>query len=191
MADTMVTSKTLGHFWENLNEHVLPKYVEKGEDGAGLSDNNFTDDYKQKLDDLDTTIDDAIADATIEADKISGVLDISNIPQAALERVYKTTDKEAMLKLTKENVQNGDTVQLTDGSLYMVVNDEQLSTDGSTPGQETAFMAYTASTATKALTADSATTADSADSVEWTGVQNVPLMTEDDIDEMMGLKEVD
>ena len=43
--------------------------------------------------------------------KIHGVIDISHIPAAALERLVKVADKTARLALTIKDVQKGDSVQ--------------------------------------------------------------------------------
>ena len=124
-----------------------------------------------------------------------GTIPLENLPQGAIERLFKVADNTAMLALTKVNVQNGDSVLTTDNNrMYIVTDEEKL-------GTMDAFTEYSAGTATKALqadwakgagdastadyatkagsadTADEATHAASADTatkVEWTGVQNKP-----------------
>lgn len=89
----------------------------------------------------------------LAASKITGVLDISNIPAAAVERLVIVEDEEAMLKLTTATVQTGDTVkQSSTGLMYFVKNDAQL-------GTMDAFEVYTVG---------------SASSVPWTGVTGKP-----------------
>ena len=73
-----------------------------------------------------------IADITdnIPASKISGVLSLSNIPKGAQERVYVVADDTARLKLTTDNVQNGDVVKVTaTGKMYFVVDETKLTSE--------------------------------------------------------------
>ena len=87
----------------------------------------------------------------VPATKISGVLNISQIPTTALERLYVVANKAALLALTSEQVQNGDTVKVTsyaDGSetpiskMFLVVDESKLGTSDAID----AFTEYTAST---------------------------------------------
>ena len=91
---------------------------------------------------------------SLDASKLTGTIDIARLPQGALERIVKVENEAAMLKLTKEQVQLGDTVQLLDtGVMYIVVDEEQLAdkAKGYTP--------YTAG---------------SASSVPWSGITGKP-----------------
>lgn len=90
---------------------------------------------------------------SIPASKISGVLSIDNIPAAAVERLVPVTNQAAMLALTSNDVQAGDTVKLNDTGLMYFVKDV------SALGSMDAFEAYTAG---------------SAASVPWTGVTGKP-----------------
>lgn len=90
---------------------------------------------------------------SLAASKITGVLSLDNIPHGALERLVVVADDEALLALTTENVQAGDTVKVEATSvMYFVVDEAKL-------GTKDAFSEYTAGTAT---------------SVDWTGVTNKP-----------------
>lgn len=92
-----------------------------------------------------------IKDGTIKvpASGISGVLSIDQLPQGALERLVKVSSKSAMLLLTKDDVQLGDTVQDTGtGVMYIVVDESKLSSDGKVSGSDDAFVEYTAGSAT-------------------------------------------
>ena len=90
---------------------------------------------------------------SIDATKISGVIDISNIPHSAIERCVVVADEAARLALTIEDVQTGDTVKQNDtGVMYFVVDDSAL-------GTAAAFEEYTAGTAA---------------AVEWSNVLNKP-----------------
>lgn len=83
----------------------------------------------------------------IDATRIKGQLDISNIPPAGLDNVIKVDTVTDMLALTVDDVQNGDTVMIirvTPPVQYQVVDDTKLGTMG-------AFQEYAAGTATKAL----------------------------------------
>lgn len=94
------------------------------------------------------------ADITsIDAAKITGVLNIAQIPKGALERLTVVADEEALLALTITDVQNGDTVKLEDsGKMYYVKDEDRL-------GEMEAFSEYTAGTAS---------------SVAWSGVTETP-----------------
>ena len=54
---------------------------------------------------------------TVPASGITGVIDISHIPQGALERVVTVADDTARYKLTTSQVQLGDTVKVTGKSV--------------------------------------------------------------------------
>lgn len=112
-----------------------------------------------------------------------GVIPLANLPQGAIERLVKVDNNTAMLALTIDDVQNGDSVLTIDNNhMYIVTNDASL-------GSMDAFTEYSAGTATHALQADWATgagdastadeathaiSADKATNVEWTGVLNKP-----------------
>lgn len=83
----------------------------------------------------------------IDASRVKGQLDISNIPPAGLDNVIKVDTVTDMLALTVDDVQNGDTVMIigvTPPVQYQVVDDTKL-------GTMDAFQEYAAGTATKAL----------------------------------------
>lgn len=92
----------------------------------------------------------------VAATKIEGVLDISNIPNTVIERLSIVKDDEARLALTKDTVQNGDSVKVQDtGKMYYVKDDTKLGTGEA----EQAFEPYTVG---------------SAASVPWSGVTGKP-----------------
>lgn len=131
----------------------------------------------------------------VPATGILGVIPLANIPHGAIEKLVKVANNTAMLALTTDDVQNGDSVLTIDNNhMYIVTDQDQL-------GNMAAFTEYSAGTATHALEADKATHATSADTadeakhaasadkadeathaasadtatnVEWTGVQNKP-----------------
>ena len=93
---------------------------------------------------------------TIDGTKITGVIPISSIPKAALERLIPVANNEARLALTPDDAQNGDVIKVTDtGIMYYVVDDSKLGS--STP--EDAFCIFTAGAAS---------------SVDWSGIENKP-----------------
>lgn len=97
----------------------------------------------------------ALADKanSVPASGITGVIDISHIPQGALERVVTVTDDTARYKLTTTQVQLGDTVKVTStGRMYIVVDESKLTTSAG-------YMEYAAGTAA---------------SVPWSGVTDKP-----------------
>lgn len=90
---------------------------------------------------------DYVNTSDIDATRIKGQLDISNIPPAGLDNVIKVDTVTDMLALTVDDVQNGDTVMIigvTPPAQYQVVDDTKL-------GTMDAFQEYAAGTATKAL----------------------------------------
>lgn len=90
---------------------------------------------------------DYVNTSDIDATRIKGQLDISNIPPAGLDSVVKVDTVTDMLALTVDDVQNGDTVMIigvTPPVQYQVVDDTKL-------GTMDAFQEYAAGTATKAL----------------------------------------
>lgn len=92
----------------------------------------------------------------IAASRVDGVLSIDNIPAAAVERLSIVADKDAMLALTLEDIQNGDTVKTqADGKMYFVKDAAKLGTAEA----EKAFEEYTVG---------------SAASVPWTGITGIP-----------------
>ena len=90
---------------------------------------------------------------SIAASKITGVIDISHLPQGALERVVPVKDDTARKALTSSDVQKGDVVKVeSTGQMYFVVDDTKLST-------EEGYMPFTAGSAT---------------SVPWSGITGKP-----------------
>ena len=90
---------------------------------------------------------DYVNTSDIDATRIKGQLDISNIPPAGLDNIIKVDTVTDMLALTVDDVQNGDTVMIigvTPPVQYQVVDDTKL-------GTMDAFQEYAAGTATKAL----------------------------------------
>ena len=94
------------------------------------------------------------ADITgMNASKLTGTIDIARLPHGALERCKVVSDDVARFKLTKADVQVGDTVKVTStGKMYFVIDDSKLST-------EEGYEIYTAGSAT---------------SVPWSGVTGKP-----------------
>ncbi len=90
----------------------------------------------------------------IDASKItSGTINIDRLPHGALERLTVVENDNARFNLTKEQVQNGDTVKVMDTQkMYFVKDDTQLSNDNG-------YEEYTVGKAT---------------AVEWSGVQGKP-----------------
>ena len=91
---------------------------------------------------------------SLDASKItSGTIDITRLPQGALERLTIVADDTARFKLTSSTIQKGDTVKVTStGKMYYVVDESKLST-------EAGYEVYAAGTAA---------------SVPWSGVTGKP-----------------
>lgn len=64
----------------------------------------------------------------IDANKItSGTISVDRLPKSAFDEFLAVENKTARLALTKDRVQNGDTVKETDtGRMYLVINDTKL-----------------------------------------------------------------
>ena len=94
------------------------------------------------------------ADITsLDASKLTGVIDIDHLPKGALERCVIVEDDEARFALTTNEVQKGDTVKVTSTqNMYFVVDDTKLN-------EEDGYEVYTAGSAT---------------SVPWSGVTGKP-----------------
>lgn len=89
----------------------------------------------------------------LDATKLSGTVKIENLPASVVERLSIVADEEALLALTTETVQNGDSVKVTaTGKMYFVKDDTKL-------GQMEAFEEYSVG---------------SAASVPWSGVTGTP-----------------
>lgn len=91
---------------------------------------------------------------SLDAGKITtGTIDIARLPQGALERCVIVADDTARFKLTKSNIQKGDTVKVTGtGKMYFVIDDTKLTS-------EDGYTVYTAGSAT---------------SVPWSGITGKP-----------------
>lgn len=83
----------------------------------------------------------------------SGLVPVTQMPPAALERLVIVANQTARFALTTATVQNGDTVKQTDtGVMYFVVDDTNL-------GNASGYSVYTAGTAS---------------SVAWSGITGIP-----------------
>ena len=98
------------------------------------TDTNTTYSFTGAVDGITVTPSDGSATTyevtSISASKITGVLDISNIPAAALERVVVVANDTARFALTTDDVQLGDTVKVTaTKKMYMVKDTSNLDSD--------------------------------------------------------------
>ena len=79
----------------------------------------------------------------IDASAVTGILPLSAIPKSAVENMITVVNGEQRFKLTKDKVQNGDTVFQADTKvMYLVVNENKLNT-------EDGYQEYRAGTAAK------------------------------------------
>lgn len=89
----------------------------------------------------------------VEAEKITGIIGLDNLPQGALERCVVVKNDEARFALTSDDVQIGDTVKVeSTGLMYFIKDDTKLSS-------EEGYEVYTAGSAT---------------SVPWSGITGKP-----------------
>ena len=95
----------------------------------------------------------------VPASGISGTIPLSALPHAALERLIVVATESARLALTDDDVQNGDSVKVTEtGKMYAVVDHDQL-------GTEAAFTEYSVGRAAVAALAEA---------VAWSNVTGKP-----------------
>lgn len=93
------------------------------------------------------------SNSTIQANKVSGVIDIEHIPEATLERIVQVANQAARYALTPSQVQEGDVVQEQDtGLMFFVMDSTKLS-------QAAGYQEFTAGAAS---------------SVPWSGVTDKP-----------------
>ena len=92
---------------------------------------------------------------SLDSSKLTGVINIENLPQGALERILIVSSKEERLTLLDTEVQLGDVVKEADtGLMYYVINTEKLNS-------EEGYTQFTAGMAS---------------SVPWSGVTNKPTI---------------
>ena len=106
----------------------------------------------------------------IDASKIkSGTIDISRLPQAALERCVVVADDTARFKLTKSQVQVGDSVKVTspDNLMYIVVDDNKLNV-------EAGYVAYSAAVKWGTIKDKPSTFPPSAHTQDWSTITGKP-----------------
>lgn len=93
---------------------------------------------------------------SVDGSKLTGTIPLGCIPKGAQERLYIVSNDDARLKLTSNDVQNGDVVKVSNtGLMYFVKDESKLDSTSS----EDAFESFTAG---------------SASSVDWSGISNKP-----------------
>lgn len=133
----------------------MTKYI----DQAGLQH------YTGKLKDGTLVVGKAVEADKVKAANIEGTIPLANLPAGALERMVVVADDTARLALTKELVQQGDTVKVqSTNKMYYVVDDTKLNS-------EAGYEPYAAGSAAHANEADYAT---EAGKVAWNNVENKP-----------------
>lgn len=181
----LITLERLQRFAENFVTSAKAYFVAKKE-GYDLSKNDYDDAAKALVDaqaavttttgtytkvtvndhgqvtavENPTTLD-GYNIAKVEVDKLDGVISVDHLPKTALERLSTVVDNAALLALTAEDVQNGDSVRVatytvTEGDktrtrsnvLFVVADDTKL-------GTMDAFVEYTSN-------------------VDWASISNVP-----------------
>lgn len=106
----------------------------------------------------------------IDASKIkTGTIDISRLPQAALERCVVVADDTARFRLTKSQVQVGDSVKVTspDNLMYIVVDDNKLNV-------EAGYVAYSAAVKWGTIKDKPSTFPPSAHTQDWSTITGKP-----------------
>lgn len=137
-----VTASTYKSVTVNQQGHIV-----SGSNPTTLAEYGITD--AAKLDHTHTSED----ITSLDASKLTGMIDIAQIPHGALDRLVKVTDDTARFALTTNEVQKGDTVKVVStGLMFFVVDETKLNT-------EEGYEQYTASAAT---------------SVPWSGITDKP-----------------
>lgn len=137
-----VTASTYKSVTVNQQGHIT-----SGSNPTTLSEYGITDAANK----VHTHVSDDIT--SLDASKLTGMIDISRLPAGALERLVTVADDTARFALTTNDIQKGDTVKVTStGFMFFVVDDTKLST-------EAGYEQYTASAAT---------------SVPWNGIIDKP-----------------
>ncbi|MFW6243347.1 MAG: hypothetical protein ACOC2W_04240, partial [bacterium] len=118
------------------------------------SDGNFDWEERGIANGLATLDSNQMLNQNIHANKITdGTIDLSRLPQGALERLIHVADETERFNLTTDDVQKGDTVQQDDTSnMYIVVDESNLD-------NSSGYEAYNAARAS---------------AVDWSGVENKP-----------------
>ena len=99
---------------------------------------------------------------SVDAADINGNIPLNKLPAAALERIIIVATDDARLALTSADVQNGDSVKVTEtGLMFAVVDETKLGTENAAE----AFTEYVVGTAAKAALADA---------VPWSGITDKP-----------------
>lgn len=108
----------------------------------------------------------------VPASGITGTISLANLPHAALDRLVVVADDTARLALTKNQVQNGDSVKvLSDGKMYAIVDDTKLAGEDDGEGgtrehaDESAFTEYSVGRAAVAALAEA---------VAWANITGKP-----------------
>lgn len=101
---------------------------------------------------------------SVDAANINGTIPLNKLPAGALERIIIVATDDARLALTTADVQNGDSVKVTEtGLMFAVKDDTKLGTEDAAE----AFTEYVVGTAAKAALADA---------VPWSGITDKPAM---------------
>lgn len=99
---------------------------------------------------------------SVDAADINGNIPLNKLPAGALERIFIVATDNARLALTSADVQNGDSVKVTEtGLMYAVVDETKLGTEDAAE----AFTEYVVGTVAKAALADA---------VPWSGITGKP-----------------
>lgn len=99
---------------------------------------------------------------SVDAADINGNIPLNKLPAAALERITIVATENARLALTTADVQNGDSVKVTEtNKMYAVVDESKLGTEDTA----NAFTEYVVGSAARAALADA---------VPWSGITDKP-----------------
>ena len=125
------------------NNEFAPKSATQTREILEISNVNNTADADKPISNATQTALDAKIGKNddLDAQNIVGMLDIGNVPRAALADLYYVTDEAARYTLTTTQVQKGDTVHQADTNTLFLVKDE------ANLGNANGYQEYTAATA--------------------------------------------
>ena len=161
---TTVEKNKLAGIEANANNYIHPnsgvtastyRSVTVNQQGHITSGSNPTTLFEYGITDAANKVHTHVSDdiTSLDASKLTGIIDIARLPAGALERLVTVADDTARFALTTNDIQKGDTVKVTStGFMFFVVDDTKLST-------EAGYEQYTASAAT---------------SVPWNGIIDKP-----------------
>lgn len=118
--EVSIISDNVNRISSNIDTHIANKNIHLTAEDVANFDNKAAGDHKHLND----------GHVTVSTANITGMIAVERLDPSVLERNYTVTSYEAMMALTKNEVQNGDSVFIngTQQSAWFVVDDSKLGT---------------------------------------------------------------